>query len=429
MRENYTNIYSIKQAQVIACSLNTKKSKPVENCFHSYIDQFSDVAFSSSKLLRTSPNSNKDIYFTVKTLNAKTIRSYRRNYSHKSVALYKTKKYGPSRENIEYMSCSFLELDGSLDKTIKTQGDISTLIRKNRLPQPSYVIQTSKGHFHVLWNYNNPIPWTEKNESYWTSQQKRLSELFKQSGYNVDKMASLNPTQNLWNPSQLNPYNFKRHCKVERHKTSNRTSLRAIYRALNGTNILNPRSIPASVKLRRFLRANKTFSFTLAELAGILGTCTKTAQREVRRAVKNGDLQIVRRAGNNSDKIRTTHYESLLFIEQIPERTSSKNTTNYLRGAGLLDQIETMRMKKGFRNKTLFAAVLSLRQKYGDRAPIELIRAKLLPGSRLCYMPDKEFERTLRNGMKDNYKFPLSLSKLQSWGLLKPEHVRKSFLQ
>ena len=207
------------------------------------------------------------------------MRSNRRNYSHRNVSLFRTKKDGSTRANIAYMTCSFLELDGSTDGTIKTQGDVLTLIRENNIPTASYVIETSRGHFHLVWNYNNPLPWTEKNESYWKAQQKRLIQLFEQGGFLVDKGASMNPTQNLRNPSQLNAYNFKRRCKVEIHSTYSKTSLRAIYRALNGTNIPNPKRLRASIKLRRFLRANKTFTLTYQELADALGVSLRTVKR------------------------------------------------------------------------------------------------------------------------------------------------------
>jgi len=234
---------------------NTRKWKAPENCFRSYIDQVADGFYSSSKLVKNEPRKTSDSYFIVKTFKAE-VRSYRRNYSHKSIALFRTKKEGSTRKNIEYMLCSFVELDGSTDNSIKTQRDVMTLIRENNLPTVPHVIQTSPGHFHVIWNYNNPLPWNERNESYWTSQQKRLIKLFEQGGFLVDVGASMNPTQNLRNPSQLNPYNFKRRCEVVIHKSYQKTSLRAIYKALNKTSIPNPKRLPASVKLRQFLRAN-----------------------------------------------------------------------------------------------------------------------------------------------------------------------------
>ena len=292
--------------------------KTPDNRFLSFIDEIQDRLFGSAKLVRKEPKTTKDKHFIVRTFKAE-VRSYRRNYSHRSVALFGTKAGGSTRANIAFMTCSFLELDGSTNSTIKTQSDIHTLIKDFSLPEPSYVIETSRGHFHLIWTYVRPLPFTSKGESYWTSQQKRLIKLFQKSGFNVDVSASLNPTQNLRNPSQLNAYSFKRKCEVFIYKSYKKTSLRRLYKALNGTNIANLKRLRASIKLRRYLRANETFTLTLAELAESIGTSLRTVKTQVSRAVQNGDLQIVARLGNNSEKTRTTQYESLLFIEQIPE--------------------------------------------------------------------------------------------------------------
>ena len=128
--------------------------------------------------------------------------------------------------------------------TKNKRGRLLTLISKNNLPTASYVSQTSSGNFHITWNYNDPLPWTNKGESFWISQQKKLIKLFKQGGFLVDKGASLNPCQNLRNPSQLHAYNYKRRCKVEIHNSYQKTSLRRIYKALNKSSVPNPKRPP-----------------------------------------------------------------------------------------------------------------------------------------------------------------------------------------
>jgi len=285
-----------------------------EDCNLSFIDQIQDGLYGGSILVRNEPKTTKDTYFLIKT-RATSVGSYRRNYSHRNIALFKTKRDGPTRANIEYLTCSFLELDGSTDGTIKNRRDVITLIERNNLPTASYVIETSKGHFHVIWNYSQPLPFTAKGESYWLAQQARLVELFQKGGFFVDKGASLNPCQNLRNPSQLKPYNFKRGCEVIINKTFNKTSLRSLYNALNTTSIPNPRPIPASTKLRQFLRANKTFTLTLAELAENLGISLITAKRAVKQEIGNGGMSVDQRKGNNKGIKRTTEYTSNLYIE------------------------------------------------------------------------------------------------------------------
>ena len=394
-----------------------RKRKNPQDCFLSFIDQIQDGLYTSSKLVRNEPRKTSDSYFVVRTFKD-SVRSYRRNYSHKSVALFRTKKEGSTRKNIEYMLCSFVELDGSTDNSIKTQRDVMTLIRENNLPTVPHVIQTSPGHFHVIWNYNNPLPWNERNESYWTSQQKRLIKLFEQGGFLVDVGASMNPTQNLRNPSQLNPYNFKRRCEVVIHKSYQKTSLRAIYKALNKTSIPNPKRLPASVKLRRYLREHETFTLTLAELAENLNMSLRTVKTQVSRAVQNGDLRIVARLGNNNSKPRNTRYGSLLFIEKIPEVQSSISKINSLPAEGLLRGFKQNGTSVGRRNNALFALGLHIKAKLGKRASIEAIRAELGGGAMRSHVREKEFEKTLRNAMKSAYAHPFSLSKLRKWGLV-----------
>jgi len=368
-------------------------------------------------LIRNTPQTNRDTYFVIKT-RATSVGSYRRNYSHRSVALFKTKKLGSTRANIEYLLCNFVELDGSSDNTLKTKEDVLALIEQKNLPTASYVVQTSPGRFHIVWTYNNPLPWTTKGESYWASQQKRLIKLFEQGGFLVDKGASMNPCQNLRNPSQLTPFNFKRMCRVEIHKTFKKTSLRLIYKALNGTNIPNPKRLPASVKLRRYLRANKTFTLTLAELAENLGISLITAKRAVKQEIGNGGMSVDQRKGNNKGIKRTTEYISNLYIEpQFSEVSYSSSTTILSDNRALLERFQTVGAIRGQRNRTIFALGLFLKLVMGLVTVGELVDI-LGGGSRRSGVSDRELIRTLKNVLKSNYTNHLSMSKLREWGLL-----------
>ncbi len=220
------------------------------------------------------------------------------------------------------MTCSFLELDGSTDSTIKTRRDVLTLLRENNLPVPSYIIETSKGHFHILWNYSRPLPWTTKGESYFLAQQKRLIQLFQKAGFNVDVGASLNPTQNLRNPSQLQPYNYKRRCRIEIHKSYKKTSLRSLYKALNSTNIQNPRPLPASTKLRRYLRQNKTFTLTLAErFNSDFGKRVENIGRTVRGEKNDPVLDSIKKKFSKGESISSGESSRLLLHSMMENKT------------------------------------------------------------------------------------------------------------
>lgn len=377
--------------------------------------------------MHSKPRSTKEQYIILRSnYTGKTeVRSYRRNSTHRNIALFKSKSAGPIRDNIGYILGSFLELDGFTNGTVKTRKDVVSFCNLNGIPKPSDVIETSKGHFHVLWIYNNPLPWTEKYESYWLSQQKRLIELFKQGSFLVDEGASLNPVQNLRNPSQLNPYNYKRKCKVVIEKTFVKTSLRDIYRALNTTNIPNPRrGVRASTKLRRFLRAHKTFNMTYIKFAEALGVSVRTAKTEVNKAIQNGDLAEPKKVGNNKGETRTTEYISLVYIEpeeQVSEVQPSSFKTSLLANEGLYQDFINDGAEKGYRNKTLFTLGVHLKLKKNGNISLEELKNALEQGRCKSCTPEKEFEQTLKNALKSKYIQRLSVAKLDKWGLLGTE--------
>ncbi|MCH7950737.1 MAG: hypothetical protein IH875_09720 [Candidatus Dadabacteria bacterium] len=402
------------------------KQKSPDDCFNSFIDQEHDSSYSPSKLVRSEPRSTKDIYDILKSNYTSQVKivSFKRNYSHKCIALFKKKNAGPVRDNIDYVLGSFLELDGSTDGTTKTRNDVFAYCKLCNLPKPTYVIETSLGHFHVLWIYNNHLPWTEKNESYWMGQQKRLIELFKLGCFLVDEGASLNPVQNLRNPSQLEPYNYKRKCQVVIEKTFNKTSLRAIYRALNGTNIPNPKRVQARIKLRRYLRQNKHCPFTYDEWAEVLCVSRRTAVNVVQQAVANGDLSEPKMTGNNKGEKRRTHYTSLIFIE--PEQPfsgvqTSICKTNYSANEWLYSDFCKNGAEKGYRNKTLFTLGVHLKLKKNGNISLEELKNALEQGRCKSCTPEKEFEQTLKNALKSKYIQRLSVAKLDKWGLLGTE--------
>jgi len=362
---NVTATQDETQAFSLTPPLHTPKKKSPEDCWLSFIDQLSDGFYSSSKLVRNEPRKTADTYCTIKTRKT-SLGSYRRNSTHKSIALFRNEKDGSTRGNIAYILGSFLEIDGSTDNTIKTQANVLDYCKLNKLPKPSYVIETSIGHFHIIWTYNRPLPFTEKNESYWISQQSRLIQLFEPAGFLVDKGASMNPVQNLRNPSQREPYNFKRRCKVIIHKTYQKTSLRELYRALNGTSIPNPKKVRASVKLRRFLRVNRTFTTTYKELAEALGVSVRTAKTEVQRAIRNGDMFLGGKVGNNKGIKRANRYESGLYIEpRFSEVQCSISKTILWGDECSLKDFLPCGADVGVRNRYLFACGLYMKIRGG----------------------------------------------------------------
>ena len=280
-----------------------------------------------------------------------------------------------------------------------------------------------------MWIYTRPLPFTEKGESYWLAQQTRLIQLFQRAHFNVDIGASLNPTQNLRNPSQLNAYNFKRRCEVFIHASYQKTSLRVIFRALNGTNIPNPKRLPASVKLRRYLRANQTFEITLAELAESLGTSLITAKRAVKQEIANGGMSVDQRKGNNKGIKRPTEYISNLYIEpQFSEVSYSSSSTIFTVNRELLDRFQLIGAEIGQRNRTVFVLAVGLSCESNQTLTVSEIEDQLREGAMRSGLSEKELVRTVKNAVKNIYTHPFSEPKLREWGLLQKTTNTEEYL-
>ena len=184
------------------------------------------------------------------------------------------------------------------------------------------------------------------------------------------------------------------------------------------TDIPNPSRLPATTKLRRYSRANKTFTLTLAELAENLGISLITAKRAVKQEIGNGGMSVDQRKGNNKGIKRTTEYISNLYIEpQFSEVSLSSSTTILSANRALLERFQTVGEEEGVRNKLIFALGLFLKLVMGLATVGELVDV-LGGGSRRSGVSDREVIRTLNNVLKSNYTNPLSMSKLREWGLL-----------
>jgi hypothetical protein len=403
-------------------------AKSVPSTYLAFIDQEFDGSYSPARLVLIEPKKNNERYnvFVSPHTDQAHISSYRRDWSHRNISTFKKKrKGGPNKENIDTILGSFLEIDGRKDN-IKTIEDIYLRCKDNGLPTPSSVIETSEGRFHVIWLYERPISWNPKNERWWTSQQQRLIPIFDDFGPDVH--ACLNPVQFLRNRTQLNPFNYKRKCDVVIHNTKHKTSLGVLQRSLDRLGIDNPR-IPAETIIRQDLRKNSTINETYKEWGARLGLSVSTMAREVPKLLKNKDITILSRQGNNKKQKRFTVYKSLIYQEPNTEFYESEETQESTVSEMPLERIKTkfysnaqvMRefcehgAPEGVRNKTVFICSLYLKCRNKGEISENEVYERLFSGFTSCGLTEKEYRRTIRSALKSQYDRPFSNAKISIW--------------
>lgn len=412
------------------CTKALRNSKGVVLAF---IDQDFDGHYNPARMVRLVPKKNKHRYQIFKTRFTGThISSYRRNWSHRNVALFKKAKNGPCIDNILALTCSFLELDGG-GHNIMTCQDVLNTCKEYCLPTPSSIIETSPGHFHIRWEYVRHLPWTPKNARWWKAQQKRLIQIFGYFGPDVN--ACLNPVQFLRNPSQIKPFNFKRRCDVAIHRSRYKSSLGLLQKRLDYAGIPNER-LRADTIIRQDLRSRERVKETYAEWGKRLGLSERTIRRALPALIASGDIRLIGFSGNNRHGGRVAEYESLVFLrphaeiqETLNDCKSTAKTfnsqnghlerskTNLSANGLLLSMFIEHGAMEGCRNKTIFACGLYAKWKNGGTISSEKLREMLFAGFMKTGLSEKEFQQTLENVQKVKYQFPLSHNTLREWGL------------
>lgn len=421
------------------CGVPDKPKKPrgkLPPAWIAFINQEYNGEYTPARLIREISERTSDTYdiFTSQYTSHTHISSHRRNKSHKCISRLKSKRGGPSKDNIRDILGSFLETDGTKDGTLKTKQDVYDRCKEKNLPIPSFIIETSPGHFHIVWLYWRPLPWTPRNERWWLSQQPRLIKAFIDFGPDIG--ACLNPVQFLRNPSEIDPFNYKRNCPVKIERTVFKTNLKNIHRALTKAGIQNER-IPASQILREYLRQHKLFTLNYSQIGDETGLSERTIKREVPKAIVNGDLRIIDEHGNNKYGGRVITYESLIYLEPYIEPESHDDTpddktpfskgtpsisqTNPCGNAGLLGGFLEHGAVEGLRNKTIFACGLYEKCKNGGETTENQLYDRLYSGFVQLGTSENEYRRTIRNVLKSKYIQPLSKKTLIEWGLIDPE--------
>lgn len=407
------------------------------------MDQEADGTYSGVKVVREVPKTLRDVVQIIKSPYTGKVerRSYKKRKSHRQIVILSTKKGGAGKDNIKYVLGLALELDGKKGGTRKTIYDVYMFCHNNQFPLLTYIIETSPGHFHLIWLFNHPLPWTEKNARWWESQQRRLIQLFEDFG--PDVKACLNPVQFYRNWSQENPYNHKRGCDVTIHRTRVRTSLSAMQAALDACGIPNVyiRRDTAEVVLRRYLRSHEYIHDTSYEkLAKQLGFSARTLKRLIPKLIGSGDLEVVERRGNNKGETRRTSYHSLIYLQPVIESEADLGADSpiFSEGTPLSDfksksahgRLYTVWQRGdvgvGYRNKALFALALWLKCRSGGAFGLPELRDRLELGRLRVGTSGSEFKSTLESALKNKYSQPLTRKKLCEWGLLDFAEVKNA---
>ncbi len=415
--------------------------------FLAFLNQERDGSYAPARMVRENPARQIHRYFTYKSqyTGKSTVTSARRNYSRRQIVTLRIWKGGCGKDNIAFVIGLALELDGIEGEAPKSLYDVYLHLDDHKLPLPTYINETSPGHFHLIWLFQKPLPWTPKNARYWESQERRLVEVFAPFGPDIN--ACLNPVQFYQNWTQLNPYNHKRKCDINIHRTGHKTSMSAIQHALDRAGVLNewiPR-IPAETLIRQDLRQRKYITETYTQWGKRLGLSKRTMDRVIPKLIENGDLIKEQTRGNNKPVKRTYFYKSMLYIEPRTEFNNTEKVSHEVTpiltpkvptsfkelryaketaSAALAKAFRKHGARENYRNKTAYAVGRYEKWKSGGKICAGELKKRLMNGLMRSEnygasgnFTVAELDRTVQNVLKSKYIQPLSRKTLAEWGL------------
>ena len=110
-----------------------------------------------------------------------------------------------STNNIYSIRYCFVDIDSQL---VLSQEIILQRCRAYEIPNPTYIINTSKSHYQCIWELKDELTLeNEKLLNYWKIIQKSLHNLFSDLG--ADSYLCDNPAYYIRNPNKALTYNFK----------------------------------------------------------------------------------------------------------------------------------------------------------------------------------------------------------------------------
>ncbi len=202
----------------------------------------------------------------------------------------KERKSGKCKENLYSILGCFTDLDSPLPVDEET---IRQRCRAYNLPEPTYIIETSPNHYHVVWIFERSLIINHRSLlQFWGLVQDAIYELFKDLG--ADSNAK-DACRYLRNPNKPNAVNYKYPDKptIKTVHRGGKTSLSNLYYSLRDAGLIEQKEKTlaqatgwlernrakgrvARLKLRTFLKQHPDWTGTYSQLFAQLGICERT---------------------------------------------------------------------------------------------------------------------------------------------------------
>jgi len=343
------------------------------------------------------------------------------------VSVFKKCPDGRNKENVAYILCSSLDLDGINElKAIKKR------LTELKLPKPT-IIESSPGKFQLKWYFWSPIKPTGKTLKWWQNIQKALAKAF--ADFGVDSKPLLDITRLLRNEFGVNIRNtkYKDLPIVVTHQHGELTDLKTLSNTLKVAGYIDKGWIRLTRSWERlliFYRNNPLWKGKQEELAKLTGIPLRTLKLLLKRAYGRNLLDREKTGQGGPD--RSTIYKfkpsfssfSAPIIRKVHRKIRYKAFKHYsLSLTELINNFKTRIRKKGCRNLSTFIASVALNELTSGEIDLGEALKELRPGFESSSQGDNDYNynqfcRTVASGLMPDRKFMFSYSSLQGCELI-----------
>jgi len=335
--------------------------------------------------------------------------------SHRS-AWYKdsdgNRVFGKTTENIHSVYYSFLDID--CNHLVLTSDIIKQRCNALDLPYPTYIINTSPNHFHLLWKLKKPV--INRNHrilSYWDAVQKLLYKAFQDLGADPKCLDPNRYLRNPYNKHQINTkYTDKPSISIE--NTKEYTSLDDLYGLLvnagytpkNTVRVTTRNKTPYEIskrKLYTFLRKNPKYHGTYKDLSELVQIPERTLYLICKWFEENGVIsRFTQRIGNTWNTIIC-----FLKVDTASKSNSlstyKNNSFNYINTfKNLVVKVAEKGISPGNRNSGYFVLILFLKN-FEKWNPDRITRI-FEPGALKKHFKLQELRKIVSSIFRNDYK-------------------------
>lgn len=339
------------------------------------------------------------------------------------VSVVKNCNNGRKTQNIAYILCNSLDIDG-----INTLEAITKRLKELRLPKPT-IIESSPGKFQLKWYLMTPIKPSGKAYKWWSNIQKALAKAFED--FKVDPKPLLDITRLLRNEFGVNIRNtkYKDLPLVVTHQLGELTDLETLSNALKAAGYLVKDWIKISrswERLLTFYRKNPLWQGRQTELSNLLGMPLRTLKFLLKRAYDRNLLDREKTGQGGPErstiyKFKPAHSKYSYEVHRRIKEKAFKHHTLSL--SELVNNFKTRIREKGCRNFATFVASVALNEKTCGKISLASAIETLRPGFELSNQGDNDYNyqqfcRTVASGLLPDRNFLFSNSSLQGCGLI-----------